>query len=90
MAHPITFRSDRRLMPGTAEPRIEIDGALLGLFERWPSDDAILERPEEDGPVAGSLLKLRYKGSYLVWRITGEVYPADTYHEAIWAAEWPD
>lgn len=89
MAPPIAFRSDVRLMPETAEPRIEITGELLDLIDRWPADDATLERPE-DGLIVGSLLKLRYKGSYLVWRITGEAYRADTYHRAIYSAEWPD
>lgn len=86
---PVTFRSDARLMPETAVPRIEITGDLLELFERWPADDARMERAP-DGRIVGSLIRMNYRDRYLVWRITDEVWPADTYHGSVYAAEWPD
>lgn len=89
MAPPVTYRSDPRLMPGTAEPRIEIDGHLLDLFERWPQDDARLERPA-DGRVVGSLLRTNWKGTRMLWRITGEAYPGDISRHPVYVAEWPD
>lgn len=89
MAPPVAFRSDPRLMPGTAEPRFEIAGELLDLFERWPGDDARLERPA-DGRVIGSVLRTDYKGMRMLWRITGEAYPGDTYRRPVYIAEWPD
>jgi hypothetical protein len=89
MGHPVYFRSDARIMPGTAEPRIEITGELLGLFERWPKDDARLKRPA-DGRVVGSVLRMDYQGTLLLYRITAETYPGDECHRPIYAAEWPD
>lgn len=89
MAHPVYFRSDARLMPETAEPRIEIEGELLDGFERWPRDDARLERPA-DGGVVGSVLRMDYKGTRLLYRITEMISPGDHYHRPVYAAEWPD
>lgn len=89
MGHPVYFRSDARIMPGTAEPRIEITGELLDLFEKWPKDDASLERPA-DGGVVGSVLRMDYQGTRLRYRITAETWPADACHRGIYAAEWPD
>lgn len=87
--NPITFRSDVRIMPGTAEPRILIDGELLDLFEHYPKDDARLSLPA-DGGIVGAVLTMDYQGTRLLWRITREAYPADMYHYAVYEAEWPD
>lgn len=86
---PVSFRSDPRIMPGTAEPRITIEGDLIDLFERWPDDDARLQRPE-GGSIVGSVLRLDYQGTRLLYRITGILFPGDTFGRPVYAAEWPD
>lgn len=86
---PITSRSDPRIMPGSPEPRVEIGGELLKLVEKWPDDDCRLERPA-DGGMVGSVLRMDYKGTRLLYRITGVAHPAFGFHDAVYVAEWPD
>lgn len=86
----VYYRSDVRIMPPNPEPRILISGELLGLFERWPSDDARLERGE-DGGIVGGVLRLNYNGVRTIYCIKEVAEPKwDPYREAIYAAEWPD
>jgi len=44
---PVHYRSDPRIMPPSPEPRVLITAELLELFDRWPRDDARLERGED-------------------------------------------
>ena len=80
--HPITARSDPRIMPDTAVPKIYVSAELLALIERWPNDDARLER-QANGDMIGSILRMRLNGTYMVYRITGESPFGNAYK-----AEW--
>lgn len=86
---PIYARSDPRIMPPNPEPRVLITAELLELFDRWPGDDARLERGE-DRRIVGSVLRLHYKGVRTVYCIRGVAEHGDASRGNTYLAEWPD
>jgi len=86
---PVHYRSDPRIMPPSPEPRVLITAELLELFDRWPRDDARLERGE-DGRIVGSVLRLSYDGVRTVYCIKEVTAPGDAYRGRTYLAEWPD